>query len=33
MDFEKALRAELDPGIEVFSQNIKDRNAIRRMTN
>ncbi len=30
MDFEKELRKELEPSIEVFSQNIKDHNAIRR---
>ncbi len=31
MDFETELRRELDPGMEVFSQNVKDHNAIRRL--
>ncbi len=31
MDFETELRQELDPSMEVFSQNVKDHNAIRRL--
>lgn len=31
MDFETELRRELDPGLEVFSQNVTDHNAIRRL--